>query len=113
MPTQALQLEVGDLLFVTANLARHLQVDPEMALRDANSKFRSRFSAMETAEREEDGPPLEERSLEALEGLWQAAKRLEKVSARDQDVRREDARGPESVASIEAGTGRGVGAGQP
>ncbi len=77
-PSAALRLEVGDLLFVTANLARHLGVDPETALRDSNAKFRSRFAAMEHAERQDGGPPLEQRSLDALEELWQAAKRLEK-----------------------------------
>ncbi len=77
-PTQALQLEVGDLLFVTANLARHLRVNPELALRDANAKFRSRFTAMEDMERE--GAPLEERSLDQLEELWQQAKARERRS---------------------------------
>jgi len=77
-PSQALHLEVGDLLFVTANLARHLHVNPELALRDANAKFRSRFTAMESAE--QDGKPLEERSLEELEALWQQAKAWERES---------------------------------
>jgi MazG family protein len=76
--SQELQMEVGDLLFVTANLARHLKVSPEMALRDANAKFRSRFAAMEQFAREEGGPALEERSLDALEELWSAAKRQER-----------------------------------
>ncbi len=71
-----LQMEVGDLLFVTANLARHLHVDPEMALRDANAKFRRRFRAME--QREQEDGPLEQHSLDALEALWQQAKQLEK-----------------------------------
>ena len=76
-----LQMEVGDLLFVTANLARHLHVDAEMALRDANAKFRRRFGAMERMEEQSEGLPLEERSLEALEALWQRAKQLEKPAA--------------------------------
>ncbi len=83
-PPPELQMEVGDLLFVTANLARHLHVDPEMALRDANAKFRRRFGAMEqmeAAEEQSAGLPLEERSLEALEELWQRAKQLEKPAA--------------------------------
>ncbi len=75
-PTEALHLEVGDLLFVTANLARHLRVNPELALRDANAKFRSRFTAME--EMEGEGAPLEERSLDELEALWQRAKARER-----------------------------------
>ncbi len=77
-PTEALQLEVGDLLFVTANLARHLRIHPELALRDANAKFRNRFMAMEDMERE--GMPLEERSLDQLEELWQQAKARERRS---------------------------------
>jgi MazG family protein len=85
--SKALQLEVGDLLFVTASLARHLHTDAETALRDANAKFRSRFAAMEHMEHVEakDAPneakPLEMRSLDELEVLWQRAKRLEKESS--------------------------------
>lgn len=63
--------EVGDLLFTAVNLARHLKVDPEMALRDANAKFRRRFAAMEQT----SGEPLEGLSLEQLEALWAEAKR--------------------------------------
>jgi nucleoside triphosphate diphosphatase len=63
--------EVGDLLFTVVNLARHLKVDPEMALRDANGKFRRRFRAME----ETSAEPLEQLSLEKLEELWTEAKR--------------------------------------
>ena len=77
-PSRDLQLEVGDLLFVTANLARHLGVNAEIALRDANGKFRSRFQAMEAFERQDGGPSLEARSLDELEQLWQAAKRGER-----------------------------------
>ncbi len=77
-PTAALQMELGDLLFVTANLARHLKVEPELALRGANGKFRRRFAGMENAERTDGGAPLEERSLEELEGLWQDEKRKER-----------------------------------
>ena len=63
--------ELGDLLFTVVNLARHLKVDPEMALRDANAKFRRRFAAMELT----SGEPLEGLSLEQLEALWAEAKR--------------------------------------
>ena len=62
--------ELGDLLFTVANLARHLKVDPELALRDANAKFRRRFSAMEVAAQN----PLEEMSPEELERLWLQSK---------------------------------------
>jgi MazG family protein len=79
--SKELHLEVGDLLFVTANLARHLKVSPEMALRDASAKFRSRFAAMEKAERSDGGPLLEARSLDDLESLWNAAKQQEREEA--------------------------------
>jgi nucleoside triphosphate diphosphatase len=48
-PTPAVEAEFGDLLFTAVNLARHLKVDPESALRVANAKFRRRFAAMESA----------------------------------------------------------------
>ncbi len=72
-----LEDEVGDLLFVVANLARHLKVDPETALRRANAKFERRFRAMEAA-LEALGEKAEEQTLETLEELWQAAKRAER-----------------------------------
>jgi nucleoside triphosphate diphosphatase len=62
--------EIGDLLFTVANLARHMRVDPELALRDASAKFRRRFAAMEmSADR-----PLEELSAAELEELWERGK---------------------------------------
>jgi ATP diphosphatase len=67
--------EIGDLLFTVANLARHLKVDPELSLRDANAKFRRRFAQMEEA----SAKPLEQRSAEELEALWAAAKRSEQA----------------------------------
>ncbi len=88
-PSPELRMEVGDLLFIAANLARRLHVDPEMALRDANAKFRRRFGAMEkveATERRDGGLPLEQRSLDELEELWQQAKRLEKHPAGEQDA---------------------------
>ena len=66
--------ELGDLLFSLAQLARHLDVDPEGALRDANAKFERRFRAMERAA-EGDQRPFERRSMEELEAMWVAAKR--------------------------------------
>ena len=63
--------EVGDLLFTMVNLARRLKVDPEMALRGTNAKFRSRFQAME----KEATAPLESLSLETLDELWVSAKK--------------------------------------
>ena len=64
--------EIGDLLFSVVNYARHLGVEPEQALRAANTKFERRFRAMERMS--EDG--LKGQSLEDLERLWQRAKSL-------------------------------------
>jgi nucleoside triphosphate diphosphatase len=72
--------EVGDLLFVVANLARHLRVDPEAALRGANSKFERRFAHIE-ARLGEEGRPFAEASLEEMDALWNEAKRLERRQA--------------------------------
>jgi ATP diphosphatase len=69
--------EVGDLLFVVANLARHVNVDPDQALRQANAKFVSRFGYVETA-LAADGRTLDDASLEEMEQLWQAAKGRER-----------------------------------
>ena len=63
--------EVGDLLFAVTNLARHMKVDPETALRKANYKFERRFRAMEARAGEAFGGL----SLEEKEALWQAVKR--------------------------------------
>jgi ATP diphosphatase len=65
--------ELGDLLFTVANLARHLKIDPELALRDSNAKFRGRFRAME----EKSSRPLEELSADQLEALWATVKQGE------------------------------------
>lgn len=67
--------EFGDLMFVMTNLARHLQVDPEQALKKANAKFRRRFTAMET----QAGGSIEGLSLVEMEELWSGAKRAEKT----------------------------------
>jgi ATP diphosphatase len=66
--------EVGDLLFVLANLARKLSLDPEECLRGANRKFARRFNAMEDSAATE-GRILSEMTLDEMEALWQAAKR--------------------------------------
>lgn len=65
--------EYGDLLFVMANLARHLGVDPEAALRAANAKFTRRFEAIEAALAAEGRRP-DESTLEEMDALWNAAK---------------------------------------
>lgn len=66
--------ELGDLLFVLANLARKLQLDPEDCLRQANRKFARRFTAMEQR-MERDGRSLSECALDEMEAAWQAVKR--------------------------------------
>ncbi|GLZ88176.1 nucleoside triphosphate pyrophosphohydrolase [Metapseudomonas resinovorans] len=76
---QAIADEVGDLLFVVVNLARHLKVDPETALRGANAKFDRRFRFIEQALREA-GRPIEDCTLEELDALWGEAKKQEKLS---------------------------------
>ena len=65
--------EVGDLLFAAANLARHLNVDADQALRRTNAKFVRRFAAIEDALAAEGRSPAEA-SLDEMEALWQAAK---------------------------------------
>ncbi|CUX82555.1 MAG: ATP diphosphatase MazG [Roseibaca calidilacus] len=72
--------EMGDLLFVMANLARHLQVDPEEALRAANAKFTRRFRAIEAALAAENRRP-EDSNLAEMDALWNAAKAAEKGHA--------------------------------
>lgn len=69
---EAIESEMGDLLFTAVNLSRRLKIDPEMALRGTTSKFRRRFRTMES-----EGEPLESLSLEALDDLWKRAKRSE------------------------------------
>lgn len=69
--------EVGDLLFVLANLARKLNLDPETCLRHANEKFIRRFNAME-AGFEAEGKTLRALSLEEMEAGWQRVKRAER-----------------------------------
>ena len=68
--------EMGDLLFVVANLARKLDVEPEDALRAANAKFIRRFAFIE-AELARDGRTPEQSDLAEMDALWNAAKRTE------------------------------------
>ena len=71
----AIEDEIGDLLFAVTNLARKLDIDPELALRRTNSKFTQRFkhieSSAKTASRD-----VKEMSLDEMETLWQEAKTL-------------------------------------
>jgi len=70
--TPAAESELGDILFTVVNLARHLKIDPETALRATNAKFRRRFQAMEAAAG--GSSPLEGKSPAELESLWAQAK---------------------------------------
>ncbi|MFK7160402.1 nucleoside triphosphate pyrophosphohydrolase [Marinospirillum sp. MEB164] len=79
--------EVGDFIFATLNLARHLKVDPEQALRGTNRKFTERFQQVErlsaaagaplTLERQAD--PEQAVTLEQMEAYWQQAKQIERT----------------------------------
>jgi nucleoside triphosphate diphosphatase len=76
--TGNVEAEFGDLLFTTMNLARHLKVDPESALRCSSAKFRARFAAME---REAGGADaLAAMPPEGLERMWEQAKTTENKS---------------------------------
>jgi ATP diphosphatase len=66
--------EIGDILFVVANLARHMKVDPETALAGTNAKFRRRFGFIEARLAERGRTPAQS-SLEEMDALWNAAKR--------------------------------------
>ncbi|HWL58217.1 MAG TPA: nucleoside triphosphate pyrophosphohydrolase [Paracoccus sp. (in: a-proteobacteria)] len=70
--------EFGDLLFVMANLARHLDIDPEEALRLANAKFTRRFGAVEAALAAQNRRP-EESDLAEMDALWNEAKAAERA----------------------------------
>lgn len=75
--TQAAQEEeLGDLLFCVVNLARHLDLDSEMALKKANIKFQRRFAHIEDRLAEQ-GTPFSAASLEQMEALWVEAKQQE------------------------------------
>ena len=72
-PADRLEDELGDMLFCVANLARHLKVDPEEALRRTNRKFERRFRAVEDSFAAEDRD-VAEASLDEMEERWQTAK---------------------------------------
>jgi ATP diphosphatase len=63
--------ELGDLLFSVVNYARHLGIDPEAALREATARFERRFRRVEAI----TDKPLKSLDIDALEALWQEAKR--------------------------------------
>ena len=77
--SERVEEELGDLLFTAVNLARHLRIDPELALRKTNTKFRRRFAAME---QEAGGQTrMEAMSAEELDQLWGRAKSSEKLTS--------------------------------
>lgn len=69
--------EIGDLLFAIANLARHLEIDPEAALAGSNQKFRRRFAAVEAAFRDR-GDDLAEATLAQMDAEWDKVKQRER-----------------------------------
>ena len=78
----AIKDEFGDLLFVMANVARHLKIDPEAALRAANAKFTRRFRHIEKRLAEQGSSPAQS-TLEVMDSLWDEAKEREKIRGHD------------------------------
>ena len=78
---EAMEDELGDLLFVATNLARQLDIDPGAALRRGNAKFERRFRAMEDAAGGHEG--LADMQLDAMEALWQRVKKSTQPKERD------------------------------
>lgn len=72
-----IKAELGDVLFALCNLARHLRVDPEEALQEANDRFINRFSHVEK-ELTGRGASLQETPLEEMDRLWEEAKDIER-----------------------------------
>lgn len=73
---EQIEAEIGDLLFTVVNLCRHLEIDPELALRRCNDRFVRRFNHVEAQARER-GHGLEQCDAELLETFWEHAKSLE------------------------------------
>ncbi|NOZ66972.1 MAG: nucleoside triphosphate pyrophosphohydrolase [Alphaproteobacteria bacterium] len=72
--------EFGDMMFVYANLARHLNIDAETALRSANHKFERRFRQVEMLAKAQ-GKSLDEMSLDQMDALWDQVKEQEKKNS--------------------------------
>ena len=79
---QALEDELGDVLFVLVNLARHWDMDPDAALRRTNAKFERRFRRVEALLRAEGRGP-EQSDLEEMDRLWDRAKVEERAKAEE------------------------------
>jgi ATP diphosphatase len=77
---ERMEEEYGDLLFVLANLARHLKVDPEAAIRRANTKFERRFREIESL-LATGGRTPEDATLAEMDALWDRVKAAEKANA--------------------------------
>ena len=77
---EAMEDELGDMLFVLTNLARQLKIDPAQALRRANAKFELRFRAVEEAAGSHAA--LQALSLDEMEGLWQQVKRNQREGSK-------------------------------
>ncbi len=73
--SQEQQGEAGDLLFACVNVIRWLNVDPEMALRESNARFRKRFAYIE-AKASEQGKTVQELGFKAMDDLWNEAKQV-------------------------------------
>jgi ATP diphosphatase len=76
--------EFGDLLFVMANLARHMDIDPEAALRAANAKFTRRFEYIEAALADQGRSPAQS-DLTEMDSLWDQAKQAEKSGTKSEN----------------------------
>lgn len=81
-PAEHQEEEFGDLAFVMANLARHLKIDPEAALRKANAKFTRRFNAIEETLAQSGRSP-DTASLEEMDAIWDQVKMREKTGSNE------------------------------
>jgi nucleoside triphosphate diphosphatase len=79
----AIQEELGDVLFVIANIARHLGIDPEAALRGANAKFTRRFAHIEQRLTERGKTPAQS-NLDEMDALWNEVRAMDKQAVRDE-----------------------------
>ena len=77
--------EFGDLMFVMANLARHMKIDPEQSLRDANYKFSRRFNLVENKLNAKGSTPARS-NLAEMDALWDEVKREENILVKESDI---------------------------